>query len=81
MKEKINKIINEYEEINQKLSDPEISSDPKKYKDLSIRLAEIEATKRLAEDLGNTEKEIAESQELLKSETDQDLILMAEEEE
>ncbi|MBU1167111.1 PCRF domain-containing protein, partial [Patescibacteria group bacterium] len=80
MQEKIQRILKEYEDINQQLSNPEISSDPKKFKDLSIKLAGLEEVRGLAENYIQTTKELNESGELLKSEVDPDMITMAEEE-
>lgn len=77
MNANIQKILDEYNKINLQLSDPKISSDLKKFKDLSIRLAELSELKNLAEELQKTKKELAEAEELQKSETDLELLKLA----
>ncbi|MBU1118457.1 peptide chain release factor 1 [Patescibacteria group bacterium] len=80
MEEKLKKVIEEYDSLNTKLSDPSVSSDPKKYKDLSIRLSELEEMHDLALRYITTVTNIREAKDLLAEESDKELLSLAEEE-
>lgn len=80
MFDKLQKIENEYLEIEHKISDPSIIADHESYKRLMQRRASLETTVDLYRQLKKVDKIIAESKELLASEKDKELCLLAQEE-
>ncbi|MDD3888190.1 MAG: peptide chain release factor 1 [Patescibacteria group bacterium] len=77
MEEKLKKIKEEYEKINQELSSPEIVSDTFKMTKLSKRAAELRFTVDLINRYEEVAKQIKENEELIESEQDEDLVAMA----
>ncbi len=77
MKDQIKKIKKEYEEISEKLSDPEIGKNPSELQKISRRRAELARIISIAERLEILEKRLAESKELSESESDTELKNMA----
>lgn len=79
MLERVQKVENEFLEIQGKLSDPAVISDMKKYTDLSRRYKELQKIV----DLGNLYKaalkSLEDAKDILKSEDDKDMRLLAEE--
>ncbi len=69
MKKNIDKLKKEYKEIEKKLNDPAIFSDPKKAKELNNRFSELREIIELSRALEYTKKEIKEYQEIIKGET------------
>jgi peptide chain release factor 1 len=80
MKNQIESIKKEYEEINAKLSNPEIAKDPENLQKISRRRAELARIISLSERLDILEKRLQESKELVESESDEELRQMAGEE-
>lgn len=70
----------EYDEITQKLSDPEVLSDIKKTRDLLKKQADIKKSLEINKELEEIEKNIAENEEIIKIKEDPELVKMAEEE-
>lgn len=80
MFEKLQKIVEEFDQINAELMNPEISSEPKKYVELSKRRAALESKVQLAKRYEQCQKTIQNSEEMIASETDPELLEMAKEE-
>lgn len=80
MSGQIGKFKLEFEELSKKLSDPELFSDFKKSQEILKRHSELKEILELSENLGKTIKNIKETEELLASETDEDIRKIAEEE-
>ncbi len=76
---KLEKIKSRYDEISIKLSTPEIFNNQKIYKEFSKELASIEEMVDLYKKYNSLSKEIDDSEELLKNESDPDIQAMAEE--
>lgn len=81
MKEIIEKLKKEYEDISGKLSSPEIVSDAKKMAELGRRQAELKEILDISNRLEKVNKEISDNKEMLQKEKDEEMIKMAEEEE
>ncbi len=81
MKEIIEKLKKEYEDISGKLSSPEIVSDAKKMAELGRRQAELKEILDISNRLEKINKEISGNKEMLQKEKDEEMIKMAEEEE
>ncbi len=80
LRDKIRAIVQEYEELSQKILTPEVLTNPDLYKKLARaqkELGEIVETFRLYED---REKSLEHVQEILREETDPELIELAQEE-
>ena len=80
MLERVKKIYDEFNELKNKISDPKIISDQKKFVEFSRRYAEIKDIAKLYEDFKHLEESQAQAEEILKTEKDPELIMMAEEE-
>lgn len=70
----------EYEKISKKLSKSGIFSNSKKFQELSQRQSELEEIIEIAEEIENIDKNIAENQEIIKKEEDEELVTLALEE-
>lgn len=80
MLEKLLKIKEEYEEIGQKMADPNVMSDQKAYRDLARNEARLRSLVELIKTYEQTLKRIEEAEELLKTERDPEMVEMAKEE-
>jgi len=80
MKEKLEKIVAEFEELQKQLSNPEITKDPAKYKELSIKASELSEVVELYQNYKKVEKELANTKELLEESKDEDLLELTKEE-
>lgn len=80
MREKLEKIKKEYEEIIKQLSEVEMVSSVQKFKSLRKKQNELEKIVEKYEDLLKIEKSIFENEEMIKKEKDEELISMAKEE-
>ena len=61
-------------EIDEDLSDPSVLSDVPKYRDLLKERAKLEEIVRVYDDYERTQEELSEARELLRVETDRDMI-------
>lgn len=77
---KLAQLAKEYQDISDQLSQPEISSDPRKLKELSKRQAALEETVSLGKKYQEITQNIQEDEKIVASEKDSDLVAMAEEE-
>lgn len=77
---RLEEIKKEYEEITQKLSEPEIASDVEKLKSLSKKRNKLSHIVEKYEDFLEIERVIKENEEIIASETDDELIAMARDE-
>lgn len=78
--DKLEKIENRYNEINELLSDMEIINDQNKYKEFSKELSNIEETVLLFKSFKETIDQFKQNEILLKEEKDNDILEMAKEE-
>ena len=78
--EKLNEIEKTYQELEQKLSDPNIISDQSQFKRLAKTRHQLEKTVNMYRAWQDVQQEIAGSQEILRTETDKDIREMAEQE-
>lgn len=79
MKEKLEKLAEEFEALNQKMMDPEVLADQSQYQKLAIRRSEIEHAVELYKELQGCEQTIEDSEEMMKDE-DESIREMAKEE-
>jgi len=77
MLEKLQKLESEHKEIQQKLSDPAVVGDRKKYAELARRYKELEKACSLAEKLRKAHKSLDDAEEMLKTESDPDMKSLA----
>lgn len=70
----------EYEKISDKLSKSEVFSNFKKFQELSRRHAELKEIVDMAEEVENIDENIAENEEIITKEEDQELVTLALEE-
>lgn len=77
MLDKLKTLVEEYEGIQEKISDPAIASDPNQMKVLGRRLREIGFVYELSQELSTLDARIKEAEEILENEKDEDLKAMA----
>jgi len=70
----------EYDELTQKLADPELISCPEKLEELSKRYITLKKIIEKAEEIEEIKKNILENEEIIKAKEDIDLVNLAEEE-
>jgi len=75
--EKIKQIEDRYEEINQLLENPEISKDHIKVRDLIKEQTKIKSIANLSTEFGKVEREIQETNEIIRTENDKELTDLA----
>jgi len=80
MKDIIEKLKRESQDISEKMADPELVSDAKKMAELGRRQAELSNILKIGTELERVNKEISENKEILKEEKDEEMIKMTEEE-
>jgi len=80
MKDIIEKLKKEYDNISKKLSSPEIISDQSRMAELGRRESELYDILKISDALEKTNKEISDNKELLRTEKDEEMIKMAEDE-
>jgi peptide chain release factor 1 len=79
MLDKLKKIKIEYEELQTKISQPEVINNQSEYKKFMKRLKTLETGYNLANEYEKVIAEINEAEELLKTEKDEDIITLAKE--
>lgn len=79
-KKELEKIKEEYKELENQLAQSEVFSDAQKYKELSQRYAEFKDVISISEKLEKTKSQISENEEIIKTSQDEELAKMAEEE-
>lgn len=79
-KKEVEKIKEEYREIENRLAQSEIFSDAQKYKELSQRYAELKDVVSISEKLEKTKNLLLENEEITNTSEDEDLVKMATEE-
>ncbi len=77
MEEKAKKVIAEFKDIEQQLLDPNVYSDQKKFVELSQKRKHLEPKAQLAEVFVKLIKQKREAEEMLRTETDSEMIEMA----
>ncbi len=80
MLEKLLKIKDEYGEVSRKMADPKIASDPKAYRDLARKESHLRPVVELITKYEGALKQISDSEELLETEKDAEMLEMAKEE-
>ena len=80
MKNKLDKIKEEYDQITKELSDSEAVFDAKKFKNLSKKQSKLKEIVDKYEEYLKIEKEIEENKQIIKKEQDKELIALATEE-
>ncbi len=80
MLEKLLKIKGEYEEINKLMSDPNVVADQKKYQELARRESHLRPIVDLIKEYEGALKTIEDSEQLLSTEKDAELLAMAKDE-
>lgn len=80
MLEKLQTIINKYESLREESLKPEIFEDMEKAKKVNKELSSLESTYELAIDYKKALETLANAQEMLATETDEDMLEMAQEE-
>ena len=80
MDKKFIELKKQYEKINQDLSDPALANDPEKLKNLAKESAQLESVIKKIDELDRVEKQMAEAQNTILEDSDQELIMIAQEE-
>jgi peptide chain release factor 1 len=80
MIEKLKLLKGEYEEVNQRLMDPGVTSNPKTYRDLARREAQLRPLMALIAEYEKTLANLEGAQAMLSSEKDPEMLAMAKEE-
>ena len=80
MLDKLEKLENEYLEIQKKLADLDVISNQSEYKKLSRRYKVLESPAKLAEEYRSTLTSVKEAEEMLEKETDEEIVTLAREE-
>jgi len=76
MLDKLQPILDEFQEIEKKLQDPNIVSDPKEYKNIMIKRSDLEPKVQIISEYKNTIQGIEDSKAMLESETDKEMLEM-----
>ncbi|HPU08379.1 MAG TPA: peptide chain release factor 1 [Candidatus Atribacteria bacterium] len=79
-REKIEEIVEEYQDLTQKIADPQLIKDMVAYRNLTQTMAEIEPIVEKYEEYQKKERELEENKELLHIETDPEFRTLLEEE-
>lgn len=74
------KIKEEYKKLKQSLNDPDSFKDPKNFSGLSQKFHKVEKTYLLVQEYERLEKQIQSNKDLIKTETDEELTVLAREE-
>jgi peptide chain release factor 1 len=77
--ENLGALVNRYNELTKSLEDPEIFSDPKKYRDIAKERSTLEPTVEAYKRYQKVLHDIEEARELLRSETDEEMKELAQE--
>ncbi len=80
MIEKLEKIIERYDEVNRLLSDPLVAFDHQRFRELGKELKTLEPIVKTAQQYKKAEKNLKESKELLETVSDPEMKLLAQEE-
>ena len=80
MKNKLEALKKEFNELEKELAQSEVFSDVEKYKTLSQRYAELKEVIEKYGELQKTERELKDNEKLLETETDEEMRELAEEE-
>ena len=80
MKNKLEVLKKEFNELEKELAQSEVFSDVEKYKTLSQRYAELKEIIEKYKELGKAEREFKDNEKLLETETDEEMRGLAEEE-
>ncbi len=73
LEEKLDEVVKQYQELNKKLSNPDILADREKYQQLAKTHAQLSPLVNAIEAWRNSAKEIAEAQEMANSEMDKEM--------
>ena len=76
--EKLLELERTYKEVEEKLSDPQVVGDPNTYKRFAKMRHQLQSTVDVFHDWQNTEKQISEAQEILRTETEKEMREMVE---
>jgi peptide chain release factor 1 len=76
--EKLLELERTYKEVEEKLSDPQVVGDPNTYKRFAKMRHQLQSTVDVFHDWQNTEKQIGEAQEILRTETEKEMREMVE---
>ena len=80
MKFQLDTLVQEYELLEQELASPDVYSNPKKLKDLMLKKKQLEEPVVLYREYVQVYTNLSEAKEILKQESDEDMIVMAKEE-
>lgn len=80
MKERVEKLVERFGEVEKLLGEPDVLADQNKYKELTQEHAYLSSIKEAWQSLEKTKKQLSEDKELVKSETDEELLEMLREE-
>lgn len=77
---KLDKIVNEFEQLEKELADPGVTANPERYRKLSIKHSELKEIVDLYTKLKQVTKELESCKQLLEESKDQDFITLTKEE-
>ncbi|MDD2807121.1 MAG: peptide chain release factor 1 [Patescibacteria group bacterium] len=80
MDKKLGDVLNRYDQINNELSSPDVATIPDKLKKLSQEFNQLEGVVKLIKDLERVERQLSEAKETFAADSDNELVLIAEEE-
>ena len=80
LRDKISTLVDEYERLNQKMASPEIASDPEAYRKLVRTQRDMEEVVQKYRMFEIKERNLAHAEEMLRKETDPELLVLAQEE-
>jgi peptide chain release factor 1 len=78
--DKLEEVVNRYEQVNEKLADPTIFERQTEYRELTTERSNLEEIVTVYKEFKRVKEDIDEAKEILKTEKDQDLRAMAKEE-
>ena len=76
MLDKLQPILDEFQEVETKLQDPSIASNPSEYKNLMIKRADLDPKVQIIQEYKDTLQGIQDSKSMLESETDKEMLEM-----
>jgi hypothetical protein len=80
MEEKVQRLLQRLHEVEQLLGHPEALTDQKKYRQLTQEHSRLSEVRECWDDLQRARKQIADSQQILSEETDEEFLALAREE-
>ncbi len=78
MEERLKQVEERYEQLQKEMSDPDVGKNPRRLADLAREASELEPLVTAVRTLRDLDRQIADAEEIARSETDPEMVLLAE---